>query len=133
MRRISLFILLFSLFAATTQAQVTKRVLVEKFTSAGCGNCPDGTARLINIADGNPDIIWVSHHAGFITDPMLFPEIDSIADDLTVGAPKAAFDRVKFANESTVAANRPNWQSHANTQLAVAADVAVSTGPARVV
>lgn len=126
MRRFSLFLFLFCLFTATTQAQVTKRVLVEKFTSSNCGNCPDGTARLLNIAEGNPDIIWVSHHAGWINDPMGFPGIDSIANDFTDAAPKAAFDRVRFSGESSVAANRPNWQNHANTQLAIAADVDVS-------
>jgi hypothetical protein len=107
------------------QAQVTKRVLVEKFTSAGCGNCPDGTARLINLTAGNPNIIWVSHHSGFITDPMLFPEIDSIAD-LTDGAPKAAIDRIKYPNETTVAASRNNWQTYINNQLTQTASVDVS-------
>ncbi len=123
MRRFSLFLFLCCLFTVATQAQVTKRVLVEKFTAASCGNCPDGTARLLNIAEGDPNVIWVSHHAGWLTDPMLFPEIDTIADAFTDAAPKAAFDRVRFSGESAVAANRPNWQNHVNTQLALAADV----------
>lgn len=126
MKHFTILALAFFTLIQVTQGQVTKRVLVEKFTSSKCGNCPDGTARLINLAEGNQNIIWVSHHAGFITDPMLFPEIDTIASDFTNGAPKANIDRIKYATESKVAVNRNNWDNYVNTQLAEIADVDVS-------
>ena len=126
MKHFTILALALFTFLQIAEAQVTKRVLVEKFTSASCGNCPDGTARLIDIAEGNPNIIWVSHHAGFITDPMLFPEIDSIANAFTNGAPKANIDRIKYSNESVVATNRNNWDTNINSQLAQIADVDVS-------
>jgi len=50
MKHFTILALAFFTFVQVTQGQVTKQVLVEKFTSAGCGNCPDGTAKLINIA-----------------------------------------------------------------------------------
>ena len=119
-------VLTFVLFIVTfSQAQITKRVLVEKFTSAGCGNCPNGTAELTSITANAPNVIWISHHAGFITDPMLFPEIDTIADAFTPGAPMAAVDRVKFAGQSTVAVGVNQFQSRITSQLAEVAQASV--------
>ena len=126
MKHFTILVLAFFSLVQFTEGQVTKRVLVEKFTSSGCGNCPDGTAKLIDIAEGNSNIIWVSHHAGFIADPMLFPEIDSIADAFTDGAPKANIDRIKYSNQSVVAVNRSDWSANINSQLTEIADVDVS-------
>lgn len=121
-----IYLLLPSLFVAQmATAQITKRVLVEKFTSSACGNCPDGTAKLIGITDANPNVIWVSHHAGWFTDPMLFAEIDTIADAFTNGAPKACIDRVKFSTDAVVATDRANWSTHVGTQQAQTAAVEV--------
>ena len=126
MKHFTILILAFFAFVQMTEGQVTKRVLVEKFTSSGCGNCPDGTAKLINIAEGNPNIIWISHHAGWISDPMVFPAIDSIANAFTDGAPKATIDRIKYSNQSVVAVNRNNWSTNINSQLTQIADVDVA-------
>ncbi len=112
-------------FFQVSMAQIPKKALVEKYTSAGCGNCPDGTARLLDITANNSNIIWVSHHAGWINDALGNPTLDTIASAFTSGAPKATIDRVKFSNESEVAANRPNWSSHISTQLAAVAEVDV--------
>lgn len=126
MKQFTVLVLVFFTLIQFTEGQITKRVLVEKFTSAGCGNCPDGTAKLINIAEGNPNIIWVSHHAGFIADPMFFPEIDTIANAFTNGAPKANIDRIKYSNESVVATGRNDWATNINSQLAQVAIVDIS-------
>ena len=109
----------------TSDAQTTKRVLIEKFTSSNCGNCPDGIAMLYNLTASHPDAIWVSIHAGWINDPMRFPTIDTIANDFTSGAPKANFDRIKFQNESEVATNRSNWSNHLTQQETTTSEVDV--------
>ena len=111
--------------AYTSNAQIQKRVLVEKFTSAGCGNCPNGTAKLTTITNADSNIIWVSHHAGWINDAMGVPQLDSIAGAFTSGAPTATFDRVKFAGNSNVAVNVNNFQSSATTQSNTVATVSV--------
>ena len=126
MKHFTILALAFFTLIQVTQGQVTKRVLVEKFTSSGCGNCPDGTAKLIGIAEGDPNVIWISHHAGWISDPMIFPAIDSIANTFTDGAPKATIDRVKYSNESVVATGRNNWAANVSSQLTQTADVDVS-------
>jgi hypothetical protein len=117
-------VFVFALFQIT-EAQVPKKVLVEKFTSAGCGNCPDGTARLINITANNPDIIWVSLHAGWINDAFGDATQDSIAAAFTDSAPKANMNRVKFNNEITVATVRNNWNTHITNELAMTSNVDV--------
>lgn len=122
----ALFFLFFSFIPIINGQQVTKRVLVEKFTSAGCGVCTDGAAKLIDITENNPNVIWVSHHAGFIVDPMFFLEIDTIASAFTDGAPKASIDRIKFPVETYIATPRHKWNDYINTQLAQTADVDLS-------
>ena len=110
---------------STLNAQAVKRVLVEKYTSAGCGNCPNGTALLTDITSNNSNVIWVSHHAGFIPDPMGFATIDSIAAAFTFGAPTATIDRVKFAGEQDVALSTNSWQTKIDDQLNQTANVEV--------
>jgi hypothetical protein len=114
------------LVAYNSNAQITKRVLVEKYTSAGCGNCPDGTAKLTTITASEPNVIWISHHAGWINDAMGFAQIDSIASAFTQGAPTATFDRVKFAGNSNVAVGVNNFQNSVTAQLSEAAIVDVN-------
>ena len=126
MKYISILILSFFFINQVAKGQATKRVLVEKFTSAGCGVCTDGAARLINITENNPNVIWVSHHAGFIIDPMFFLEIDTIANIFTDGAPKASIDRIKFPSEAYVATPRQKWEDYINNQLAQTANVDVA-------
>ncbi len=125
MKKILLLSTMFILIASTF-SMAQKRVLVEKFTSAKCGNCPDGTAKLTTITGNEPNVIWVTHHAGFIVDALLFPEIDTIASTFTFGAPTATIDRIKFSGQQDVAVGTSLWQSNISSQLTQTADVDVT-------
>lgn len=52
---------------------VSRKVLMEHFSTAQCINCPAATANLTNWTNARPNIIWVTHHAGFYTDPYTIP------------------------------------------------------------
>lgn len=125
MKKIFLLSAMFILLASTISIG-QKRVLVEKYTSAKCGNCPDGTAKLTTITANEPDVIWVTHHAGFIADGMLFPEIDTIARAFTFGAPTATIDRIQFSGQQDVAVGPNLWNSNITNQLTQTADVDVT-------
>lgn len=45
-----------------------RKQLIEHFTSQSCGYCPDGIKALEEVAKGNSQYVWVSHHAGFADD-----------------------------------------------------------------
>lgn len=47
---------------------VDRRVLVESFSTASCGNCPGAHEREAEAFEGT-DVIEVCHHSGFYTDP----------------------------------------------------------------
>ncbi len=92
----------------------TRRVLVEEFTTAPCGFCPDGAIVLENILFSNPNVIAVGIHAGFGTDAMTIPAHSALANAFTSGAPTATVDRIKFAGQSNVAISRSIWASQVN-------------------
>lgn len=88
-----------------------KRVMVEEFTTAPCGFCPDGALVLNNILTSNPNVIGLGIHAGFGTDAMTIPAHSTLASAFANGAPTAAIDRIKFSNQSSVAVSRSVWGS----------------------
>jgi hypothetical protein len=90
--------LLFVMFAvAPLSAQSGERhVLLEEFSTAVCGFCPDGTLMAKQLVHDHPSVIWVTHHAGFGTDSMTTPEGRSIAGAFTNFAPSACIDRGEY-------------------------------------
>lgn len=126
-----LLILLFSTFLLqSVNAQVVKNVVIEKYTSARCGNCPRGTELLKDLVKDKDNIIWLSHHVDWIPDQMQLDELSPMYDDFAGSAPRASFDRVHFDGENLVAV-RPNmWAERLETQLDESAyvDVAVHGG-----
>ncbi len=53
--------LVFGLFFIAS-AHGQKTVLIEKWTNAFCGQCPDGTVLLEDLEERYPNLIWVLHH-----------------------------------------------------------------------
>ncbi|HOY38318.1 MAG TPA: Omp28-related outer membrane protein [Bacteroidales bacterium] len=53
---------------------VSRNVLLEHFTTAECPNCPAAITNLTNWTNTRPNIIWLSHHAGYYTDDLTIPE-----------------------------------------------------------
>ncbi len=92
----------------------TKKVLIEEFTGAWCGYCPDGAARLEAIIDSNNgNVIGVSMHSG---DEMSVAHTDYLGSVYqNTGYPSGMVDR--FAINDIVSINRGWWEGVAVDQL----------------
>lgn len=86
-----------------------KKVLLEEFTTAPCGYCPDGFLVVEEIRANHPTVITSSIHAGFQTDQMTIPEHSAWAA-MTGGAPTAMVDRRYYKGESDVGISRSIWE-----------------------
>lgn len=51
-----------------TDAMLPRTVLVEEFTTAACGNCPNAHRSLATVSAERDDMIIVAHHSGYGTD-----------------------------------------------------------------
>lgn len=94
-RRAFLFAFLcFSLASSLAPAQTGERhVLLEEFSTARCGFCPEGGLIAEQIVSDHPSVIWVTHHSGFGIDSMTAEESKGIASAFTNFAPSALIDR----------------------------------------
>ncbi len=108
------------LLAQQIDAQAIKKVLIEKYTSANCGNCPRATEKLKEMTANNSNIIWLTHHIKWVGgDAMYFSDLDAYFSDFAAGsAPRASFDRVLFDNATNVAVGSNTWEDRLATQLA---------------
>lgn len=115
-----------SLFMATLPAQTTERhILLEEFSTARCGFCPDGTLIAAQIVRDHPSVIWVTHHAGFGVDSMTTPASAAIAGAFTNFAPGACIDRGVYPvhvspyieKNGMIATTRSKWDSVVTAHL----------------
>ena len=92
----------------------TKKVLIEEFTGAWCGYCPDGAKRLENIIDSNDgNVIGVSLHNG---DQMAVGHTDYLGNIYqNTGFPSGMVDRLSI--NDVVSINRGWWEGVAMDQL----------------
>ncbi len=117
MKKSIALICLYLLFVAFLFAQPGgKYILLEEFSTAPCGFCPDGDLIAADIIKKYPKVIWVTHHAGFGTDSMTVPESVSIASAFTSGAPMAPIDRGDYkipvyTIAPYIAVSRQKWDS----------------------
>lgn len=102
-----------------------KTVLVEEFTGAWCGYCPDGEVVVDDILATYPgDVISVSVHDG---DGMEYAE--GIRSAFAVSAyPNANVDRYLFAGEAAVPHSRGVWKSHSAARTTAYTPVNVAVG-----
>lgn len=100
----------------------TKNVLVEEFTGAWCGWCPDGAYILETITEGNDNIIGVAVHSG---DDMQIAEASGVLD-FAPGYPSGVVDRTLFEGQSEVGLSRGSWETYANARLSAITPVAVT-------
>lgn len=112
----SILLLLFCLPFYVFSQSAGKFVLLEEFSTAPCGFCPDGDVIADELVKKNPNIIWVTHHAGFGTDSMTVPESITIANAFTTFAPGAAIDRGDYqipvyTMAPYIAVSRQKWDS----------------------
>lgn len=110
-------ILLNFLFVLSLSAQ--KRVLIEKFTSAFCGSCPNASLEIQYMQEAHPELIWVNHHKPtWWTDYKLENEQSGVLwNDLSVpGTPRAVVDRTPIGAQLTYSLG--SWSNMVNQQLA---------------
>ena len=96
----------------------TKKVLIEEFTGAWCGYCPDGAYRVENLINDNDGrVVAVSLHAGNPTgDEMEIAHTNYLETTYqNTGFPSGMVDRVSVNGSTSL--NRGYWKYVANDQL----------------
>jgi hypothetical protein len=106
-----------------------KHVLIEEFSTAPCGYCPDGNLILEQILNDHPEVIAFTHHSGYLADAMTIPTSEVIANAFCPGAPLATIDRILWPDEIYVAISRSDWEDRAMESLAEAAPVDIDVLP----
>jgi len=111
-------LILASLFlcAKLSVSQAVKHILLEEFSTAPCGFCPDGDLVAAQLIIDHPTVIWLTHHAGFGVDSMTVPESVPIANAFTTFAPGACIDRGDYpipvyTMPPYIAISRQKWDS----------------------
>ncbi|MFZ1729334.1 MAG: T9SS type A sorting domain-containing protein [Bacteroidota bacterium] len=104
-----------------------KRVLVEEFTGAWCGWCPDGAVQIEKLLQTYPLAIPVAIHSGG-TDAMILPEGDSLAQAFSPSYPTAMIDRMHFDGEAGVPISRTRdaWITRTGEQFSAYTPLSVS-------
>ena len=101
-------------FVSEVPSSFTKKVLIEEFTGAWCGYCPDGAFRLENIINTNADnVIGVSTHSGDAMEVSQTYFLESTYQN--TGYPSGMVDRISY--DGYVSLNRGYWEWLASNQL----------------
>lgn len=116
-RPILIFAALFFAFQLGKAQFSIQKVIVEEFTGAWCGYCPEGADILDQILTNNQNAIGVSIHNG---DAMTFPDGDAVAAFYNDGYPSAV------VNRETGGLSRNVWASNVNSATQGAGNVTVS-------
>lgn len=117
MQKLFTFFVLLILANFILEAQTpVKRVLLEEFSTAPCGFCPEGGIIAEQLLKKYPELITFTHHAGFGTDSMTIGESKTIAGKFTNFAPAAVIDRnyhkiPVYTYPEYLAISRQKWDS----------------------
>jgi len=85
-----------------------KKVLVEEFTGAWCGWCPDGQLKLKDAIYTNSNVVVASLHDN---DNMSTSSADNLITDYAKVFPSASIDQYLFSSNSEVSVGRNNWNA----------------------
>jgi hypothetical protein len=84
-----------------TTEQVTRKVILENFTTGACPNCPPVHTLLEDYVADESNAILIAQHAGYYTDEMTIPENTELLalynDGGSTYAPALAIDRFYYA------------------------------------
>jgi len=108
-----------------------KRPLIEEFTGAWCGWCPDGAVQMQLIESAMPGAVLLAIHAGGV-DSMIVPEGAEIASAFSPSYPQAMIDRTLFPGQVKVPINRTGgaWLNRATQQEALETPLSLLIEPA---
>lgn len=136
LRTVLLGIVVFAMSSMIATAQAPKKYLFEYFTGAWCQFCPDGALIARQLADANPDVLYMAVHGGAGPDNMKTADGNSLISVASVpGYPSAMLDRYGFnatdqngnATKATTF-NRGDWGTmlQVRRQVSPSAPVAVT-------
>ncbi len=127
MNKLKYFVVVAIIFALTINLNAApKKVLIEQFTGAWCGYCPDGSVKMDEILQQYPGKVYgVKFHNG---DKMAIPETDIIGAALGLtGYPTGNVDRtpVNAGGKTVIMIDRSAWKQVVEYQLQQTAPVEV--------
>ncbi|MEY2829828.1 MAG: hypothetical protein RIQ33_1686 [Bacteroidota bacterium] len=101
-----------------------KKVILEDFTGAWCGWCPEGTVILENLAATNPTTFFpVASHNGDVLQVTCGAAIDNALS--VTSYPNGAVDRFLFSGNTTISQSRGKWSNMVASRLATSSIVSV--------
>lgn len=100
-----------------TGVTVSRKAVLEEFTTAGCQFCPDGAVVVEQVLAANPNVIGIGVHSCFGTDAMTNSSSSGLCSTLgNQSAPTAMIDRIIYPGETSAAVGRSTWQARANAR-----------------
>lgn len=93
-----------------------KKVLLEQYTGAWCGWCPDGYTTLNSIVSTNTNVIAASIHD---SDNMSTTEGTILITDFASSFPSATIDHYYFSANGKMSIERENWNTYITQRLAM--------------
>jgi hypothetical protein len=93
-----------------------KKVLLEQYTGAWCGWCPDGYTALSSIVSTNTNVVAASIHDN---DKMSTTEGTNLITDYTPTFPSATIDQYYFPANEKMSIERVNWNDYITQRLAM--------------
>ncbi|HNF71184.1 MAG TPA: Omp28-related outer membrane protein [Chitinophagaceae bacterium] len=114
--------------ALSTQAQVTRNVLIEEYTGTWCPNCPDGHDTLKkNLQDHPGRLVIIGMHNA---DAYTIPYETTMENAMQVsGFPRATIDRDSFPSANYFAMSRWFWSDAIADRLNVPSPVEIKLYP----
>ncbi|MES2761719.1 MAG: choice-of-anchor J domain-containing protein [Bacteroidota bacterium] len=106
-----------------SSSTVAKKVLLEHYTDARCGLCPDAYTTLKSIVTTNTNVIAAAIHD---SDNMDNFDGDFLITDYSLGIPSASVDHFYFPATKTLGINSGNWNTFINQRLAMNVPATVS-------
>ncbi|MGC6433271.1 MAG: choice-of-anchor J domain-containing protein, partial [Crocinitomicaceae bacterium] len=101
-----------------------KAVLVEEYSGAWCGWCPDGARLLEDLMTNNSNVVGVTVHSG--DDMEIADAAGILTENYVAGFPSGSIDRVLFEGEESVATGRYDWDSLSTLRASELTPVSVS-------
>jgi hypothetical protein len=123
-----IFTLLLSSALLSTQAQVTRKVLMEEYTGTWCPNCPDGHDTIKKLLLDHPGrLVVVGMHNN---DAYTIPYETAMETAMQVtGFPRATIDRDSFPTANYFAMSRWFWTDAVADRLNVTSPVEIKLTP----